>query len=521
MSQVIQKSALGYIRISDKKQIEGESPETQRRKIQEYANSNNIKILEWFYDEAKSGKNTDREELQNMLKMAKKRKGKINHIIVYKMSRASRNIETYVMDIVSVLAPLKINIVSATEHFDNTTPMGRFMQYLQVLIDQLDNENKQEVVTDNMSSLALQGYWLHHPPRGYDRLVIKDSEGKPRTSITPNNEAAQVKDVLMRWNRGDMTEAKLVRYATSIGLIGSRTGRPLNQDVLHKMITNPVYAGYVCGSLTDYQRVEGKHQGLITPEVFEQNQLIYKMKNKDYLLGLKHQKTNELYPLRRFVRCVHCSKHMTACQPKNSPRYFCHRCAKSGSVMTKILHDQFEELLRIITPLPGTTRLAKEVLKRQVNKELGGINKDIKRVLNSLDANNAYREKILNKFINDKITEADRVLAIRGADEEKLSLQTELANLEQRQTISEDHIEYALNFMADISTRWHNAPLELKQTYQKLVFPEGFVYDIKNQKIITPNISPLYRVIQTDMRAIDTKNFAMVTPRGIEPLLPG
>jgi hypothetical protein len=174
--------------------------------------------------------------------------------------------------------------------------------------------------------------------------------------------------------------------------------------MVHKLITNPIYAGYVTNKFTGYERVEGKHKALISPEVFEQNQLILKMKNKDYLLGVKHQKTNELFPLRRFVRCSQCNGYMTASRPKNSPRYYCHRilCGKSGSIMAVTLHDQFEELLKHITPTKGTTRLLKELLKRHVKQELGNLNQDISRVRGALDTNDSYRQKTLKMYINEK-----------------------------------------------------------------------------------------------------------------------
>jgi len=68
------KKALGYLRISDKKQIKGESKQNQKEQIQRYADTNNIEVVKWFYDEAKSGKNTDRDELQQMLTTALKAK---------------------------------------------------------------------------------------------------------------------------------------------------------------------------------------------------------------------------------------------------------------------------------------------------------------------------------------------------------------------------------------------------------------------------------------------------------------
>jgi len=135
------KAALGYLRISDKKQIKGESKHNQKEAIQKYADANGIRIVKWFFDEAKSGKNTDREELQNLLKLALKMKGTIDYVIVYKMNRASRDIDSYIMGMRSILASKGIQIRSATEQFDDS-PMGKFMESLYVMVGQLDNENK-------------------------------------------------------------------------------------------------------------------------------------------------------------------------------------------------------------------------------------------------------------------------------------------------------------------------------------------------------------------------------------------
>ena len=100
----VPRQAAAYLRISDKKQIDGESPDTQRRVIKEYADRNNIIIAEWFYDEAKSGKNTDREELQKLLQFAVKNAKKIDYVLVFKLNRASRDLQSYIMTVKAVLA---------------------------------------------------------------------------------------------------------------------------------------------------------------------------------------------------------------------------------------------------------------------------------------------------------------------------------------------------------------------------------------------------------------------------------
>lgn len=516
------KKALGYLRISDKKQIKGESKLNQKAAIEAYAKANGIQVVEWFYDEAKSGKNADRQELKNLLEYALKMKGAIDYVLVYKMNRASRDIDSYVTGIKSVLATRGIQIRSVTEPFDSS-PMGNFMQSLYVMVGQLDNENKRETVIDNMTRLARQGYWQHKPIRGYQLHKIKNSEGHDKPTLKPNHEAEKVARLLTRWNRGDLAEADLLRYATgTIQLLGLN-GKPLTQHVLHKMITNPVYAGYVCDKFTGYEIVDGKHEGLITQAMYWQNQEVVKRKNKAYLIGLKHDSINAEYPLRQFVRCVNCNGYMTACAPSNSPRYFCHRssCRGTGSMMATKVHAKFEELLKNIEPKPQTVKLMKEILKRQTVNELGNINHDLAELRDKLNGIATTRTETIKSFISGRISEEDKQDVIDSLDAEKLDLSDQVAVLEQRQTISEAHIEYALNFMTNIAKQWSDAPLDVKQQFQKLIFPEGFVLDIKNDNFISHKISPLYRGVTAVEQADLDENSLLVTPRRIELRLPG
>jgi site-specific DNA recombinase len=517
----IKKTALGYLRISDKKQIKGESKKNQKEAIEKYAATNGIKVIKWFYDEAKSGKNTEREELQNLLKMALKMKGTIDYVIVYKMNRASRDLESYILGIRSVLSSKGIKVRSATEQFDDT-PMGNFMESLYVMVGQLDNENKRETVKDNMTRLAKQGYWQHKPIRGYKVTKINNSDGQPRPTMMVGIEADKVTKILMRWNRGDIAMAELCRYATTIEFVGLN-GKPLSQEVMTKMIKRPEYAGYVHDKFTNYELVEGKHKGLITPEAYWQNQEILKRKNKVYLLGVKHHKINSMVPLRKFMLCVNCHQTMTSSNPGGKQRYYCARetCRGTGSVVAAVAHERFEELLSVIEPKPSTLKLMKEVLVRTSVKQLGNINQDVSELRQKLDELSITRANTIKKYVNGKLSDDEKQMVIDDVDIEKLEATEQLAELEQQQTISEANIEYALNFMANMAQQWSDASLELKQKLQNLIFPTGFEYDIQNDNFIINKISPLYRCVTPEMEADYAKSSLMVISRRIELRLPG
>jgi hypothetical protein len=189
--------------------------------------------------------------------------------------------------------------------------------------------------------------------------------------------------------------------------------------------------------------------------------------------------------------------------------------------MANVVHAKFEELLKTIEPKPSTVKLMKEIIKRQTLKELGNINQDLAEIRNRLDGIATIRTKTIKSFIRGTISDEDKQSVIDDLDAERADLSNQLAELEQRQTISEKHIDYILNFMTNIAKQWAEAPLDIKQMYQNLIFPDGFVLDIKNDNFISTKISPFYKGITAVEQADLNKNSSMVTSRRIELRLPG
>ena len=95
----------------------------------------------------------------------------------------------------------------------------------------------------------------------------------------------------------------------------------------------------------------------------------------------------------------------------------------------------------------------------------------------------------------------------------------QLSGLEQEQTLSEASIDYALSFMTNVAKQWSDADLELKQKIQNVIFPQGFILDIKQGNFISPQLSPLYSLISSDNTLLQANNSVLVTPAGVEPAI--
>jgi DNA invertase Pin-like site-specific DNA recombinase len=119
--------AFGYVRASTLDEVKQGSNERQKEEILRYAHSKGYDI-EFFEDKAKSGKNTQRQEFERMLKSLD-RKPKL--IIVSKIDRFARSLSD-LLKTLEFLDQNGIGFVSVNDSgIDTTTPNGRLL--LQIL----------------------------------------------------------------------------------------------------------------------------------------------------------------------------------------------------------------------------------------------------------------------------------------------------------------------------------------------------------------------------------------------------
>ena len=516
------KQAVAYIRISSQKQVNNESPVTQRNAIQAYADAHDIEIVEWFEDIARSGKDADRDGLQDLLKYCGRHRSKIDHWIVYNMRRASRDTDSYSGQVRSILKALGISIRSATEAAVDDTREGRFMENLLVALAQLDNEGKSDVTKDNMRALAMQGWWLGAPILGYNMTKKKNDLGKLRSTIKPNAMAPVVKKVLERFSEGDMNKAELTRYAATVGL-RSRYGKTVSEDRIYKLLKHPGYAGFIANNHTSWELVPGRHEPIISRDTYNLNQTLLYGKRKR--VGEVRQKLNPEFPLKGLLKCPHCKNDLYGSSPRagsgsRSPRYHCSRKSCKGlykSTKASVMHEDFIRTLQRIKPSEELLTLYKEVLVAEAARQLGGLNNKVKRQRDELDRIADSRLSAIKKFNADQLTTEEKTDLINALDEEKIAISEELQRLEAQQSIREADIAIALDVMRDIDKQWDIATPQSKQRFQSILFPRGVVYDYKNHRFGTSEMSPLYRVLSNKKDLPVPEKSFLVAGVGFEP----
>ena len=87
-----------------------------------------------YTDKSYSGKNIDRPAFQEMLSDIKA--GKVNRVIVYRLDRISRSVLDFA-NLIEVFQKNKVDFVSTMEKFDTSTPIGKAMLMIVMILHSL------------------------------------------------------------------------------------------------------------------------------------------------------------------------------------------------------------------------------------------------------------------------------------------------------------------------------------------------------------------------------------------------
>ncbi len=523
----VRKKVIGYTRVSTEMQVDGASLDVQRAKILDYCDSNNFEVVKWFSDPGISAKTANRPGLNELMMYCAAHKGEIDHVVVYNVSRISRNLQSYSSDIGQKLAIMGVTLRSTMENIDDT-PEGHFLLNIVLAMYQLDNESKGRTTHDNMAAVYKQGWWLTNCPLGYDieKVLIgeRDHSGKQKTHSKlvrddRNDLANKIATVLNRFSEGDISQAELLRLAQKMD-IRTKKGGLISETTLVRVLKSPIYAGYyhsdkLCSERDELIRM--KVDPLITLEVYRRNQILLDSDKKAFVLN-----PSELYPLKGTLVCSKCGGNLRGSSPRTGsgghyPRYNC-SCKGHGSLSARIAHDLFNEFLQNVTPSDEMLKLFKEITKRTATKKLGEVNRELGELDSLREGISDKINQILESVVDGRITVEEKDVMIEQQKKKRSKIEAEIERLKGTQRVSEATIEYVCNFMKQPAKLWRDADLEARRAFQHIMFPNGLHFDLKKKKFGTEDLSPLFSVIYNKNGSSDDPNPHMEPLAGIEPV---
>ena len=402
-SHSFMKKAVIYARYSSDSQSE-QSIDGQLRVCKEYAERENIKIVDTYIDRAMTGTNDHRPDFQRMLRDSKK-KG-FDYVLVYKFDRFARSRHDSAVN-KAILNRNGVKVISATEQISDT-PEGIILEgMLESFAEYYSAELSQKVKRGRKESRIKGLYVGGRVPFGY---TVEDK-------IVKINEKQA--DIVRQVYNDYISGMRLKDIAIKLKKQGVKTnnGNDWTINQISRMLRSPYYCGKVYADNTVYTNI---YPPIISEELFDRV-------NKSLQTGKRtaaQKKAPTPFILSGKLVCGKCKANMTGDSGtgRNGIHYYykCvnrkrkHTCDKKGvekdyienyvvcAVKEFLKHNrQLKELSQAVADI-FNEYIGKDVVLNSLNAQM----KEIDRQLNNLA--NAVANGIFSKTTNQKLNELEQ-----------------------------------------------------------------------------------------------------------------
>lgn len=467
-------TAVIYCRVSSREQVDNFSLGTQEEGCRAYCTREGWEIDQVFVERGESAKTAERPEFQRMLAYCRERKGSVQYVVVYNLSRfARRQYDHHVVR--TLLQQLGVGLRSVTEPIEES-PLGEMIGGIMASVHEFDNALRRERSITGMKAAVRNGKWCWHPPFGYVNVdgALEVDEAK----------ASAVREAYARVAVGEPTDA------VWRDLRGRGAVRVCRSD-FYKLLANPIYAGWVEAKSWGI-RSRGQHQAIVDQQAWDRVQTIHAGE------GVKYRSTHPDFPLRRFVRCGHCGEPLTGGWSRGrNRRYGYYRCTRTkgcptGNVRREDLEEAFLSLMESVQPSERYLELFREVClaeledqkeereatRRAAEWEARRIEKHRRRLFDAYVYDEAIDQKTYGREL-DRISEAEALNRMR------------LHEAQIEEIDAEGVLRFAEHLARNAARLWLEFDPQQRQRFQGFVFPRGLT--LMDGELLNPEISPLFQ----------------------------
>lgn len=478
-------NAVVYTRVSSKEQAEtNKSLDWQKKYCEEYALKNNLRIEGCFGGTYESAQTDERTEFNRMIRFVKNHRQRISFILVYSLDRFSRSGENAIY-ISSELKKQGIAIISVTQPIDTNTHTGTLQQNIHFIFSKYDNDLRRQKCVDGMREKLRRGEWMGLCPIGYS---YDHSGTKKEQKIVINEHGPLIKKAFL-WKANDnISHTEIAERLASKGL-------KIDRKRLTETFRNPFYCGYLSHNLLGGEVVKGKHEPLISEELFFQTNNVLKKNSQGY----KQAKENPEIPLKHFLKCEFCDTPYAGYIVKKKNLYY-YKCSKKGckcNRSAKVVHELFTKQLNEFKLIENFIEPLREQMEFTYHN-LTEVNYDEKRVLSGKI--NETNDKILKVEERYACGEIERDIYVNVAGklrEEKRKLEQEMESVAQTFSNPDELINYALDLTVKAGELWTKGELYQKTALQNLMFPVGIQYNRKTDTFRTDRIVNIFEKINS------------------------
>ena len=282
------KTAVIYARYSSDSQTE-QSIDGQLRVCKEYAEKNDIIILDTYIDRAMTGTNDNRPDFQRMIKDSNKKAW--NYVLVYKLDRFSRNkYETTIHK--HTLLKNGVKVLSAMENIPDT-PEGIILESLLEGMNQYYSAELAQKIKRGMHETRLKGNY-----QGGSLLYGYKVNG--RKIVVDETKVDIIKFIFEQYSTGVFVK-DIIAKLNQKGIFNN--GKPFTENRVYRMLKNEKYLGRYT---FENELIENMYPRIISDELFAK---VKKITTKNYH-GKRSMKSTFL--LRHKLKCGYCGYPISA-----------------------------------------------------------------------------------------------------------------------------------------------------------------------------------------------------------------
>jgi len=390
------------------------SIDSQVKEMLQLAEREGLDVVE-IKRESHSAKDTGQRPIFNEI-IEEIRQGKFNAILTWAPDRISRNAGDLGRIVDLMDQKLLIEIRTFGQHFSNN-PNEKFLLMILGSQAKLENDNRGINVKRGLRTRVEMGLWPGVAPLGYLNQKLMD---KKCQIVVDQVRAPIVKKMFEKVAYEHFSGRKIYNWLKFELNFHTRGNKPLTLSGVYRILDNTFYYGpfeYPRESGNWYQ---GKHQPLITQELFEKAQAQLK---RDQIV-----RENKEFAFTKLFTCGYCQSGISAeekwkpLKDGTSAHYIYYGCSRARDRNCKNKYIREEELIDELLKIIDKVNINELGMRQKLEDEIRRFNK-LQKIVNGRSGKELVEENDVN------IRQYAKYLLKDGSTSDKREL---LANLRSR-----------------------------------------------------------------------------------------
>ncbi len=313
------------------------------------------------------------------------------------------------------------------------------------------------------------------PPLGYKSVTTK-GEKKTKPDLPDVPVFKKLQKAWLDFATGAYTKAEMRRLLFTWG-VGREKGRPMPAQSIVKMFRNPYYAGILIDPWSK-EEYTGQQIPMVSRDVFARVQSIVLRKNR----STPHIKDRPEFPLRGFVRCGTCFRHLTGSISRGrTDRYAYYRCGnrdcknRSKSVPVAAIHEEFQTFLVRIAPKPVTIEGLKGTITRGLDIRERFHQQRAVTIRDSLSQIDRENQELIRMRSQELITDSEFAIQKRSLLNRRIGLEASRLEHGVKASDLKEKLDSITQPLIHLYETWLQLPHIARRRFHQLILPVGFV----------------------------------------------